>query len=210
MTGAVTFKAVWGNPSTVIQGKAVDGDGFPIANQDVENKVTDSKDNNYEAEDKDIENKNTEVSTNPPEKYLSFGFTPDELETEAINENKISDDEIIKASEDAVDMIMELYSQDEKFTDGEGISKEGEVVDIGAELEIIQKSGSWYSYNNERIGQGRENVKQFLRENPAIRDEITEKIRQNFGIGGDIGYTIGAHENQEDDIEELELFDDEK
>ena len=93
---------------------------------------------------------------------------------------------------------------------GEGISKEGEIVDIGAELEIIQKSGSWYSYNNERIGQGRENVKQFLRENPAIRDEITEKIRQNFGIGGDIGYTIGAHEDQEDDIEELELFEDEK
>jgi recombination protein RecA len=93
---------------------------------------------------------------------------------------------------------------------GEGISKEGEIVDIGAELEIIQKSGSWYSYNNERIGQGRENVKQFLRENIAIRDEITEKIRQNFGIGGDIGYTIGAHENQEDDIEELELFEDEK
>ena len=93
---------------------------------------------------------------------------------------------------------------------GEGISKEGEIVDIGAELDIIQKSGSWYSYNNDRIGQGRENVKQFLRENPAISNEISEKIRQNFGIGGDIGYTIGAHENQEDDIEELELFEDEK
>ena len=46
---------------------------------------------------------------------------------------------------------------------GEGISKEGEIIDIGSELEIIQKSGSWYSYNEERIGQGRENAKQFLK-----------------------------------------------
>src|SRR5690606_2242444 len=59
---------------------------------------------------------------------------------------------------------------------GEGISKEGEIIDIGAELDIIQKSGSWYSYNEDRIGQGRENVKQFLRENPEIRDEIAQKI----------------------------------
>lgn len=58
---------------------------------------------------------------------------------------------------------------------GEGISKEGEIVDIGVELDIIQKSGSWYSYNDERIGQGRENAKQFLRANPEIRDEIAEK-----------------------------------
>ena len=92
---------------------------------------------------------------------------------------------------------------------GEGISKEGEIVDIGADLDIIQKSGSWYSYNNDRIGQGRENVKQFLKENIAIRDEIAEKIRQHFGIGGELGYTIGAHENQ-DELEELELFEEEK
>ena len=92
---------------------------------------------------------------------------------------------------------------------GEGISKEGEIVDIGADLDIIQKSGSWYSYNNDRIGQGRENVKQFLKENPAIRDEIAEKIRQHFGIG-EMGYTIGAHDHQESE-EELELFgEDEK
>ncbi len=87
---------------------------------------------------------------------------------------------------------------------GEGISKEGEIVDIGAELEIIQKSGSWYSYNNERIGQGRENVKQFLKENPAIRENVEEKIRQHFFGVGDIGYTIGAHDAVEED-DELEL-----
>src|SRR5690554_1758101 len=59
---------------------------------------------------------------------------------------------------------------------GEGISKEGEIVDIGAELDIIQKSGSWYSYNGDRIGQGRENAKQLLRANPEIRDTIVEQI----------------------------------
>ena len=52
---------------------------------------------------------------------------------------------------------------------GEGISKEGEIIDIGSELEIVQKSGSWYSYNDERLGQGRENAKLFLKENPDIR-----------------------------------------
>ena len=51
---------------------------------------------------------------------------------------------------------------------GEGISREGEIIDMGSELDIVQKSGSWYSYNEERLGQGRENAKQFLKENPDI------------------------------------------
>jgi recombination protein RecA len=68
---------------------------------------------------------------------------------------------------------------------GEGISKEGEIIDIGSELEIVQKSGSWYSYNEERIGQGRENAKLFLRENPSIRLEIQTKIREHFGLDGE-------------------------
>lgn len=92
---------------------------------------------------------------------------------------------------------------------GEGISKEGEIVDIGADLDIIQKSGSWYSYNNERIGQGRENVKQFLKENPAIKEDVTEKIRQHFGIG-ELGYTIGANDTADEEVDELELFKEEK
>jgi len=93
---------------------------------------------------------------------------------------------------------------------GEGISQEGEIVDIGAELDIIQKSGSWYSYNSERIGQGRENVKQFFKENPAMKEEVTEKIRQHFGIG-ELGYTIGANDTtDEEELDELELFEDEK
>ena len=63
---------------------------------------------------------------------------------------------------------------------GEGISKEGEIIDIGAELDIVEKSGSWYSYNEERLGQGRENAKQFLKENPDIRLEIQQKIRESL------------------------------
>ncbi|AJI22865.1 recombinase RecA [Priestia megaterium] len=59
---------------------------------------------------------------------------------------------------------------------GEGISKEGEILDIGSEVDIVQKSGSWFSYNEERLGQGRENAKIFLKENPEIREEIRKKI----------------------------------
>lgn len=61
---------------------------------------------------------------------------------------------------------------------GQGISREGCVLDLGAELNIIQKSGAWYSYGEERLGQGRENVKEFLKNNPHLLDEIEQKIRQ--------------------------------
>ncbi len=63
---------------------------------------------------------------------------------------------------------------------GKGISKEGNLVDLAVNLDIIEKSGSWFSYNDERIGQGRENVKKFLIENPKIMAEIEQKIRDNF------------------------------
>ena len=61
---------------------------------------------------------------------------------------------------------------------GEGISREGSILDIGVQMDIIDKSGSWFSYNGQRIGQGRENVRQFLKTNLEIRDEIDTKIRQ--------------------------------
>lgn len=93
---------------------------------------------------------------------------------------------------------------------GEGISKEGEILDIGADLDIVQKSGSWYAYNDERLGQGRENAKQFLKENPAIRDEIAGKIRESLGIASS-SYTIAAHDEEEEMDEELSLLlDDEE
>jgi recombination protein RecA len=66
----------------------------------------------------------------------------------------------------------------------EGISKLGEVIDIGVEKNIIEKSGAWFSYNGTRIGQGRENVKQFLHGNPEMASEIERKVRQASGIDG--------------------------
>nr|WP_276521872.1 recombinase RecA [Geobacillus stearothermophilus] len=65
---------------------------------------------------------------------------------------------------------------------GEGISREGEIIDMASELDIVQKSGSWYSYKDERLGQGRENAKQFLKENPHIAEEIARAIRKHYGI----------------------------
>ncbi|MFX3616691.1 MAG: recombinase RecA [Sporolactobacillus sp.] len=65
---------------------------------------------------------------------------------------------------------------------GHGISQEGEILDIGSDLDIIEKSGSWYSFNKERLGQGRENAKLFLKENPAIKEEIKQQIRVHYHL----------------------------
>ncbi len=63
---------------------------------------------------------------------------------------------------------------------GEGISKVGEILDLGVEMGIVQKSGSWFSYNTDKLGQGREGVKQLLKDNPAMADEIEGKIREKI------------------------------
>jgi len=65
---------------------------------------------------------------------------------------------------------------------GEGVSKMGEILDLGVKAGIVEKSGSWFSYDSQRIGQGRENAKTFLRENPTMSDEIERQIRQNAGL----------------------------
>lgn len=65
---------------------------------------------------------------------------------------------------------------------GEGVSRRGEIVDLGVKAEIIEKSGSWYSYNSQRIGQGRENAKRFLKDNPDICNEIDTAIRKNLSV----------------------------
>lgn len=77
---------------------------------------------------------------------------------------------------------------------GEGISKEGCILDLGVEKDIVDKSGSWYTYGKERLGQGRESAKEFLQENPNIRDTIEGKIKAQLGLGsakindtGDLG-----------------------
>ena len=65
---------------------------------------------------------------------------------------------------------------------GEGVSKAGELIDLGVQAGIVEKSGSWFSYDSQRIGQGKENVRTFLKENPQMADEIEHKIRENAGI----------------------------
>jgi recombination protein RecA len=65
---------------------------------------------------------------------------------------------------------------------GEGISKMGEILDLGVKAGIVEKSGSWFSYNSTRIGQGRENAKNFLRENPEMTQEIENSIRESAGL----------------------------
>lgn len=79
---------------------------------------------------------------------------------------------------------------------GKGISKVGEIVDIGAELDIVNKSGSWYSYGGNRIGQGRENVKEFLSSNPELMGSIEAKIRERLEIGDVNLDEILPHDNK--------------
>jgi len=69
---------------------------------------------------------------------------------------------------------------------GEGISREGEILELGANLKIVEKSGAWYSYNGEKIGQGKDNAREYLRENPAIADEIDAKIRDSAKGNADV------------------------
>jgi recombination protein RecA len=66
---------------------------------------------------------------------------------------------------------------------GHGISREGSVLDIGVDLGLVKKSGAWYTYEGEQLGQGRENAKDFLRSNPEIMVEVSEKIRSAKGLG---------------------------
>jgi recombination protein RecA len=72
---------------------------------------------------------------------------------------------------------------------GEGISREGDVLDLAAEKNIIEKSGTWYAYGGQRIGQGRENAKQFLKENPKVLEQMEKELLENFRIAkaGSVG-----------------------
>jgi len=67
---------------------------------------------------------------------------------------------------------------------GEGISKSGEIVDLGVDLDIIQKSGSWYAYENTKIAQGRDAAKQFIEDNPGVAEEIEAKIKDKIVAKG--------------------------
>ncbi|MGL5685636.1 MAG: recombinase RecA [Vagococcus fluvialis] len=82
---------------------------------------------------------------------------------------------------------------------GEGISQEGELLDMASDKDIVNKSGAWYSYNDEKIGQGRENAKKFLADNPDIMQEIYEKVRVAYNMDGVV------IEEVEEDVEDLGL-----
>lgn len=81
---------------------------------------------------------------------------------------------------------------------GQGVSQSGELVDMAVEKDIIKKSGSWYSYGEDRIGQGRENAKKYLTDNPEIFDEVNTKVRVSYGMQDDPSEETQATENSED------------
>ena len=87
---------------------------------------------------------------------------------------------------------------------GHGISKEGNILDMAVNLDIIEKAGSWFSYNGNRIGQGRENVKKYLAENPEILQEVEEKVRANFAKAFEqsLGEDLPSKEDDEENEEE--------
>ncbi len=78
---------------------------------------------------------------------------------------------------------------------GEGISREGEIIELGANLKMVEKAGSWYSYNGEKIGQGKDNAREFLKSNPAIADEIDAKIRANMKSLSDATPAVRSEED---------------
>jgi recombination protein RecA len=74
---------------------------------------------------------------------------------------------------------------------GEGISRQGEIIDLGVQAKLVDKAGAWYSYNGDRIGQGKDNAREFLRENPDIAREIENKIRESLGVAA-LGETVAV------------------
>ena len=87
---------------------------------------------------------------------------------------------------------------------GKGISKEGDVLDLAANVDIVLKSGAWYSYNGNKIGQGRENAKAYLRENPDLLNEIAMKVRAHYGLG------VKTDANEVETVEKTEEIKEEK
>ena len=86
---------------------------------------------------------------------------------------------------------------------GEGVSKTGELIDLGVKANVVEKSGAWFSYDSQRIGQGRENAKQFLKENPDVAAKIEAAVRQNAGL---IAEAILAGESDDKDGDDEELL----
>ncbi|MFI8710738.1 recombinase RecA [Brevibacillus brevis] len=89
---------------------------------------------------------------------------------------------------------------------GEGISREGSILDIGSEIDVVQKSGAWYSFNEERLGQGRENSKVFLKENPHIASQIETKVREYFSLNpSSVPEAEAEHDPEQDEEPAFDL-----
>ena len=80
---------------------------------------------------------------------------------------------------------------------GKGISREGDILDLAASLGIVQKSGAWFAYRDDKIGQGRENAKQYLREHPEVMDEIEHQVRVSYGLEEETENQTIAEETKE-------------
>jgi recombination protein RecA len=85
---------------------------------------------------------------------------------------------------------------------GEGISREGEVLEIGVNLGVLEKSGAWYVYGSDRLGQGKDNAREFLKENPALAAEIEQKIREKAGVAAPTPIAR-AEEREDKKVEQL-------
>ncbi len=114
----------------------------------------------------------------------------------------IKDKEDVIGNQTRVKIVKNKVSPPFKVVDfdimyGSGISKEGELVDLGSKVGVIEKSGSWYSYKDDRIGQGRENVKEYLKQNPSIAADIEAAIRANAGLVAN--QLVGAPEEESDE-----------
>jgi recombination protein RecA len=86
---------------------------------------------------------------------------------------------------------------------GEGVSKTGELIDLGVKANVVEKSGAWFSYDSQRIGQGRENAKQFLKDNPDVAAKIEASVRQNAGLIAE-AILAGESDDKDDDDEAAE------
>lgn len=87
---------------------------------------------------------------------------------------------------------------------GQGISKEGDILDLAAKEDIVDKSGAWYAYEGNKIGQGRENAKNYLKQNPVVCAEIERKVREHYGLQGDVVVVPVMPETDEADFDEAD------
>ena len=119
----------------------------------------------------------------------------------------VKDKEEITGSQTRVKVVKNKVSPPFRIAEfdimyGSGISKVGEIVDLGVKFDIVEKSGAWFSYNSVRIGQGRENAKQYLQDNPKIADEIEKKIRAKATDMADSGFNVVPEEAIEEEAAE--------